>query len=76
MQDRTDRPNARGSHPAATMGKGERIGRVLAGLLLLGLPLAWYGPENVTNWGFIGLYPLLTGMRGWCPLKSALLAQR
>ncbi|MEQ1669513.1 MAG: DUF2892 domain-containing protein [Hyphomicrobium sp.] len=46
----------------------DRILRIVAGLILLGWPLAWYGPENITPWGYIGLIPFVTGLLGTCPL--------
>jgi len=45
-------------------GKVDRIIRVVAGLGLLSL--VFIGPQ--TNWGFIGIVPLLTGVVGFCPL--------
>jgi hypothetical protein len=54
------------------LGMIERALRVVIGLLLLGSPLAWYGPENISPWGFIGLVPFLTGLTGSCPLYRAL----
>ncbi len=57
--------------PLQNMGRIERIIRVALGVGLLGFPLAWYGLDNMTNWGFLGLIPLITGLKGWCPLYAA-----
>ena len=46
----------------------ERVARVGAGLVLLGL--TFFGPK--TPWGYIGILPLLTGASGMCPLYSLL----
>ena len=46
----------------------ERAARVLLGLGLLSL--AFVGPK--TNWGFLGLVPLATGLVGSCPLYTLL----
>ncbi|MGB4866909.1 MAG: DUF2892 domain-containing protein [Hyphomicrobium sp.] len=54
------------------LGRTDRIIRIANGLVLLGWPLAWYGPENITPWGYIGLVPFLTGLFGTCPIYSAL----
>lgn len=45
-------------------GKVDRVLRVLVGLVLIALVFS--GPK--TNWGWIGLIPLITGLVGWCPL--------
>jgi len=42
----------------------ERGARVVLGLVLLALIIA--GPK--TLWGLVGLFPLLTGLTGWCPV--------
>jgi len=42
----------------------ERGVRVTIGLILLAL--IWVGPS--TWWGLAGLFPLLTGLAGWCPV--------
>jgi hypothetical protein len=49
------------------VGKIDRTIRIIGGLALLGFPLAWFGLENITNWGFIGIIPLVTGLVGVCP---------
>jgi hypothetical protein len=45
-------------------GKMDRVIRVVLGIGLLSLMII--GPQ--TNWGLIGLIPLLTGAFGFCPL--------
>lgn len=45
-------------------GKIDRVLRVLVGLILIAL--VFVGPQ--TNWGWIGLIPLVTGLVGFCPL--------
>jgi len=50
------------------VGGIDRILRILAGLVLLGLTLA----GSVGVWGWIGLVPLATGLLGTCPLYSVL----
>jgi Protein of unknown function (DUF2892) len=54
------------------IGTSERALRIVVGLVMLGSPLAWYGPENINPWGYIGLIPFLTGLTGSCPLYRAL----
>jgi hypothetical protein len=49
-------------------GTVDRVVRVAAGLLLIGL--AATGVIGV--WGYIGVVPLLTGAVGMCPLYSIL----
>lgn len=46
----------------SNVGGIDRTIRIIAGLLLLSL--VWLVPSN---WGFIGIVPLLTGLIGWCP---------
>lgn len=46
----------------------DRILRIVAGLVLLGLTLT----GNIGVWGWIGVVPLATGALGWCPLYSLL----
>ena len=46
----------------------DRIVRILAGLVLIGL--AYTG--TVGMWGYIGLVPLATGLIGWCPAYTLL----
>ncbi|HEY3346204.1 MAG TPA: DUF2892 domain-containing protein [Nitrospirota bacterium] len=45
------------------MSTRARIIRSLAGLILLSL--VFVGPK--TNWGYIGLVPLVFGLTGFCP---------
>lgn len=45
------------------VGKTERILRIIVGLVIVSL--AFIGPKS--NWAFLGLVPLLTGILGWCP---------
>lgn len=54
------------------LGRADRAARIVVGLLLLGSPLAWYGPENINAWGYVGLIPFLTGLTGYCPLYAKL----
>ena len=44
----------------------ERVARVVAGLVLTSL--AFWGPSN--PWFLLGLFPLATGLAGWCPPYS------
>jgi hypothetical protein len=45
------------------VGSLDRILRVIAGAVLIGLAL--YNPANW--WGWIGIVPLVTAFIGWCP---------
>ncbi len=45
------------------VGTIDRVVRVVVGLVLIAL--VFWGPQ--TNWGWIGLIPLITGVMGWCP---------
>lgn len=54
------------------LGKVDRAMRIAIGLALLGSPLAWYGPENITAWGYVGLLPFLSGLTGYCALYALL----
>lgn len=49
-------------------GTVDRILRVIVGLVLLSL--VFIGPQ--TNWGWIGIIPLVTGLIGSCPVYSVL----
>lgn len=49
-------------------GQTDRVLRIVAGLILLGLAIAGTG----TPWTWIGVVPLLTGLVGWCPAYSLL----
>ena len=47
----------------ANVGGIDRVLRILAGIVLVGMTLAgMIGP-----WGWIGVVPLATGLIGWCP---------
>ncbi|MBT9259656.1 MAG: DUF2892 domain-containing protein [Clostridiales bacterium] len=48
------------------VGAIDRIIRVLAGVGILSL--VFWGPKS--NWGWLGLIPLVTGLVGYCPLYS------
>lgn len=49
-------------------GTLDRVLRVSVGILLIAL--VFVGPQ--TNWGWIGLVPLLTGLVGSCPAYKLL----
>ena len=49
-------------------GKLDRVLRVGAGLLLIGLAVT----GQIGMWGYIGVVPLLTGAVGMCPLYTVL----
>lgn len=46
------------------IGKVDRILRVVIGVALISL--VFWGPQ--TNWGWVGLIPLVTGFISFCPL--------
>ncbi|ABD67783.1 conserved hypothetical protein [Rhodoferax ferrireducens T118] len=46
----------------------DRILRIVAGLVLMGLTLT----GTIGAWGWIGVVPLATGLIGWCPLYTLL----
>jgi hypothetical protein len=46
----------------------DRIVRVMAGLILIGLAAT----NTVGGWGWLGIIPLATGAIGWCPLYTVL----
>ncbi|MFQ5537670.1 MAG: DUF2892 domain-containing protein [Gemmatimonadota bacterium] len=48
--------------------KVERVIRVILGLAILSL--VFVGPKS--NWGWLGLIPLATGLLGSCPLYTLL----
>jgi hypothetical protein len=50
------------------VGGLDRIGRIVAGLVLLALALT----GTIGAWGWIGLVPLATGAVGFCPLYPLL----
>lgn len=47
----------------ANVGGIDRIARIAAGAVLMGLAAT----ETVGTWGWIGIIPLATGLMGWCP---------
>jgi hypothetical protein len=50
------------------MGTPDRIIRVVAGIVLLGL--VFVGPQ--TYWGLLGIVPLATALAGSCPIYTLL----
>lgn len=52
----------------ANVGSMDRILRIVAGLVLIGLTLA----NIIGVWGWIGVVPLVTGLFKFCPLYSVL----
>ncbi len=50
------------------VGTVDRVIRVVVGLVLISL--VFWGPQ--TNWGWIGLVPLVTGLVGSCPAYKLL----
>ena len=49
-------------------GTADRVIRVILGLVLIAL--VFVGPQ--TQWGWVGLIPLVTGLVGFCPLYKVL----
>jgi len=47
----------------SNVGGIDRGLRILVGLILIAL--VFVGPK--TNWGWLGVVPLFTGLIGWCP---------
>lgn len=47
----------------ANVGGVDRVLRIVAGLVLLGLAAT----GTVGWWGWLGTIPLATGLVGWCP---------
>jgi hypothetical protein len=47
----------------ANVGGIDKILRILAGLVLIGLAVMGIGAP----WTWIGVVPLATGLMGWCP---------
>lgn len=45
------------------IGGIERIARITLGMAVLSL--AFVGPES--PWAYLGIFPLVTGLVGWCP---------
>ncbi len=50
----------------ANVGGLDRIARIVAGLVLIGLTLA----GMIGVWGWIGIVPLVTGLFKFCPAYS------
>lgn len=53
---------------AVALHKLDRILRIVAGLVLLGL----MATGSIGVWGWLGLVPLATGLIGWCPAYTLL----
>lgn len=51
---------------ATNVGSADRILRIVLGLVLIAL--VFVGPK--TQWGWLGLIPLVTGVMRTCPLYS------
>jgi hypothetical protein len=49
-------------------GSYDRGLRIVLGLGILSL--VFWGPQSL--WGFVGLFPLITGILGFCPLYRVL----
>lgn len=52
----------------ANVGGADKVIRIIVGIVLVSL--VFVGPK--TQWGWIGLIPLLTGLFNWCPLYSVI----
>lgn len=52
----------------ANVGGFDKIARILAGVVLVGLAAT----GTVGMWGWIGVVPLATGLMGWCPAYNLL----
>lgn len=50
------------------VGNVDRLVRFVVGIALVAM--VFVGPQ--TQWGWIGLIPLVTASLGWCPLYSLL----
>ena len=50
----------------ANVGGIDKILRIVAGLVLIGLAIIGIGAP----WTWIGVVPLATGLMGWCPAYS------
>lgn len=53
---------------AKNVGTVDRVARVGAGVVLVGLALA----GTIGWWGFIGIVPIITGLAATCPAYSLL----
>lgn len=47
----------------ANVGGLDRVARITAGVVLIGLAAS----GTIGVWGWIGVVPLATGALGWCP---------
>jgi hypothetical protein len=45
------------------IGNAERIVRIVIGIAVLSL--AFVGPR--AQWAYLGIFPILSGVIGWCP---------
>ena len=61
-------PFPKGLIMTRNVGGIDRIIRIIAGLVLLGLTLT----GTIGMWGWLGIVPLATGALGWCPPYSIL----
>ena len=52
---------------SANVGGIDRILRIIVGLVLISL--VWLVP---TNWGWVGIVPLVTGLFSFCPAYTLL----
>ena len=52
----------------SNVGAIDRIVRILAGLILIGLAAS----STIGWWGWLGAVPLATGVVGWCPAYGML----
>jgi Protein of unknown function (DUF2892) len=53
------------------VGTLDRTARIVIGLALIAVALGFV-PDYQTNWGWIGVVPLSTGLLGSCPVYSLL----
>lgn len=60
--------HTRGYQMAINMGSADRTDRIVGGIALLSLIVLLEG--NARWWGLVGLIPLFTGLKGWCPLYT------
>lgn len=49
------------------VGSFERVLRIVAGLGLIAWALGYIPGVAPSVWGWIGVFPLATGLLGWCP---------
>lgn len=55
----------------SNVGAFDRGLRIVVGLVLIGWALG-YVPGSQSNWGWIGVIPLLTALMGFCPAYTIL----